>query len=203
MKALQHIASYASQITVGRMKEVGYVMANGQLRLTRDSTARLVSALHYIVDALLQLRYVQSLRIAHGVRYFSKVAHATRSLLMWWQDDVQDHHVLDADANGSFRTYDVVGEKWTETKYLQFLTSSGNIDLSNAAEELQEDVTSDTSERADASGRTDTTDLDVLSTIPDEIEDSITPIQVNALIGAMPSNGSSSKNNSRCSSKRS
>ena len=98
--------------------------------------------------------------------------------------------MFDADTSGNFRTYDIVGERWKESKYLQFLASAEVILLSNTVDELQDDATSDISERADASGRTDTSDPDGLSTIP---------ARVNVQIGAMLSNGSNLRSNSKCS----
>ena len=133
-----------------------------------------MDALHYIVDDVLQLRNVRCVRIAHGVQYLHEVPNIPRSIFMWWTNDIQNHFTLDADSyTSSLRTYDVVGTQWKETKetkYLQFLISSGTIDLSSAVEELQEDSVSDTSSRADASGGTHTTDPDGLSTIPEEVE---------------------------------
>ena len=90
MNALQYVATYVSQLPQGHFCEIGYVRAqtDNQLRLTKHSTTQLVSAMHFVVDAILQLYNVQTVRAAHGVKYFGTVRNVKRSILMWWQQDI-------------------------------------------------------------------------------------------------------------------
>ena len=68
-------------------------------------------------------------------------------------------------------TRTIVGDAWKETKYLQFLSSTEGIDLTNALEELQEiDAASDISGGAEAPGRTDVSDPDRPGTIEEQDE---------------------------------
>jgi hypothetical protein len=169
MNALQYVAKYVSQLAQGQLCAIGYIRSDNELRLTKHSTTQLVSAMHFVVDAILQLRNVQTVRAAHGVRYFGKVHNVKRSILMWWQQDIEQYHLIESDAAGDFSTKSIVGDAWKNTKYLQFLSTTEGIDLANAIEELQDiDATSDVSGGADASGRTDISDPDRLSTIDEE-----------------------------------
>ena len=141
--------------------------------LTKQSTTQLLSALHFIVDAIVQLCNVQSVRAAHGVKYFGKASEVKRSILMWWQHDVEQYHLFEANQAGELSTKNIVGDDWRQAKYLQFLSTTAEIDLSQAVEELQEiDSTSDVSGSgdADASGRTEASDPDRLSTIEEETD---------------------------------
>jgi hypothetical protein len=73
MNALNYVAAYVSQLPQGQLCEIGYIRSDNELRLTKHSTTQLVSAMHFVGDAILQLCNVQTVRAAHGVRYFGKV----------------------------------------------------------------------------------------------------------------------------------
>ena len=93
-------------------------------------------------------------------------------MLMWWQQDIEQYHLLDSDQAGDLFTKNIVGDDWRNTKYFQFLSTTEGIDLFQVVEEIQEvDATSDISGGADASGRTEASDPDRLSTIDEETGD--------------------------------
>ena len=74
MNALYYLAKYVEQLPVGKFTELGYVFSRGEYQLTRSSTAPLLNALHFIIDAVLQLRKARSVRAANGAR---KLARST------------------------------------------------------------------------------------------------------------------------------
>ena len=81
MNALQYVATYVSQLPQGQLCEIGYVRTrtDKQLRLTKHSTTtQLVSAMHFVVGAILQLYNVQTVRAAHGATYFGTVSNVKR-----------------------------------------------------------------------------------------------------------------------------
>ena len=170
MNALAYIGTYVAQMPKGNMTEIGYVRANNQWRLTAHTTSQLAGALHYIVEAVLQLRHVRTVRAAHGVKYFGKVHNVKSSVLMWWQDTIEQYSILETDTAGDFGTRNVVGEGWRDAKYLQFLSTTEGTDLTDAVEELNEQDTTSDITGPDASGRTDISDPDRLSTIQEESE---------------------------------
>ena len=167
MNALQYVAEYVALIPQGEMNILGYKRTDQQeLQLTKESTTQLLSALHFIVDAILQLYNVQSVRAARGVKYFGKVARMKSSIIMWWHEEIEQYHIYEAEQADLVFTKYVVGDDWKTAKYLQFLSTTEGIDLAQALEECQDiDTTSNISGGADASGRTDLSDPDRLSTI--------------------------------------
>lgn len=88
MNALQYIATYVFQLPQCQLCEIGYVRSENALRLTKHSTTQLVSAMHFVVDAMLQLCNVQTVRTAHGGKYFGKVRNVKHTILMWWQQNM-------------------------------------------------------------------------------------------------------------------
>ena len=83
--------------------------------------------MHSIVDLILQLSNVQTVRTAYGVKYFGKVHNVKRSMLMWWQQDIEQYHLCKSDAAGDFSTKRIVGDAWKNSKNLQFLSTTEGI----------------------------------------------------------------------------
>ena len=138
INALNYVAAYVARLPKGEQREIGYAHANSQLRLTTHSTTPLLSATHFIVDAILQLTSVQVVRAARGVRMFKPMRNITHSLLMWWQDDVESYHLHELKSAGPMKTPDVVGDTWSDSKYIQFLCTTLGTDLSRAVADVQE-----------------------------------------------------------------
>ena len=100
MNALQYMANCVEQLPLGTVCELGYVHSNGQFHITKESTTAILSALHFIVNAVLQLRRVYTVRVARGARHLGRIYNASRTVLMWWQDNIDQYNVFETSHAG-------------------------------------------------------------------------------------------------------
>ena len=137
LNALHHVAQYVSQLPQGYFQTIGYIRADNTLVFSKQSTTQLLSGLLFIVEAIIQLYNVRSVRAAHGVRYLGKAYNVKRSILMWWQQDSEQYHLFETDQAGDLLTRTVVGEDWKATKCLQFLSTTEGIDLAQGLKRVK------------------------------------------------------------------
>ena len=168
--AMSFLTTYVTGLPKNQISTVGYLQSETGWTKTKQSSSGLIAALHFVCASVFHIANVTTVRLGRGIKHFGKATGASRTLLIWWRDNIADHCTFETRDTNSFHSKDVTGDDWDSCHYMQFLMRNNTgWNLERAIE--PSDGTSDISDDADASGRTDESDPDRLSTISEGVED--------------------------------
>jgi len=182
-QVLEILESHFRQLGNQYLETLGYWIRDGQWHPTAATTKhkRVALAADYALRNLFQIDRAFAVRLGRGIRRFPACDHASETVVICWKNFPNDYTVHAFDGAPGLASVELVGTEWEKFWYLQVLISLNDDQLlSNLAEPPDHGHGSEPSEaEADASGRTDITDPDRLSTIQeDPAEDEVDVMNV-------------------------
>ena len=163
------VLSFIDNCAKGKFHTFGYLWTNGRYEPTRETKRHhnVAQALDYIVSNVLRLPRVLSIRLGRAINRFPLMAHADRSLLIWWNRNFEDHHTYETDGNVNIHTPTIVGDEWNLYRYIQLHFSMDAQTTFSAAvvETTESSPDCDGSNDTDVSARTDVSSPNRVSTI--------------------------------------
>ena len=176
-QVLEILETYYRHLGTSHLETFGYWMQDGKWRVTAATHKhkRVALAADYALRNLFHIDRAFAVRMGKGIQRFPACEHAAQAVIICWLNYPNDYTVHELEGAPAIATVELVGTEWQKFWYLQVLVSHSDDQLlSDLAAPPNAGHGSDGSAsdaEADASGRTDATDPDRLSTIDEEPED--------------------------------
>ena len=159
----------AREMLPGRFEIFGYVLEDGNWIKTRTAKSRrqIAVALEFFVRNVLMLYDVLTVRIGRSLPRLPATPTGSHSLLVWWNGSLQHCNTFEPDTTEAFSTRWLAGDDWRSYKYIHVIMDQDN---DHKFQDILVDDGEDVQTQADASGRTDLSDPERLSPIPETDE---------------------------------